>query len=210
MCTISCIASLGSIAYLSFNRYIYICHNKYYTKVFTHRTCIGMCVLLYGIGLLMVELNSVGIGNHGFDDKSLECIWDRMATYTYTVVFSVSLVWIPLIVIGISYLRLFQYVLRVRGQVSDSTIITANVSNASLKVVKTIFIAYSAFAICWIPFAVLLIADVDDTFSHELHLCITIFAHFHPSVNWAIYYFTNSKFRKTLKHLIKPETTSGI
>ncbi|CAC5401053.1 unnamed protein product [Mytilus coruscus] len=202
MCTISCIVSLGSITFLSFNRYILICHNSYYEKIFSRRSCIIMCLSLYVVGMIMVLLNYAGIGGHGFDDKSLECIWDRMATYSYTVVFSVCLVWIPLIVVGISYFKLFLFVRHKRKQVTSR----ANapiIDNKSLRLAKTIFIVYAVFSICWIPFAILLVADVNDTFSHEVHLCITVFAHFHPSINFFIYYFSNEKFKTEVHKIFK-------
>ncbi|XP_063432392.1 melatonin receptor type 1B-A-like [Mytilus trossulus] len=195
MCTVSCIVSLGSITLLSFNRYILICHNSHYEKIFTRRSCIIMCLSLYVVGMIMVLLNYAGIGGHGFDDKSLECIWDRMATYSYTVVFSVCLVWIPLIVVGISYLKLFLFVRHTRKQITSRGNAPV-IDNKSLRLAKTIFIVYAVFSICWIPFAILLVADSNDTFSHEVHLCITVFAHFHPSINFFIYYFSNEKFKK--------------
>ncbi|CAC5401051.1 unnamed protein product [Mytilus coruscus] len=142
----------------------------------------------------MVLLNSASIGGHSFDDKSLECIWDRMATYSYTVVFSVCLVWIPLIVVGMSYLRLFFYVRNKRKQVVSREN-APNIDNKSLRLAKTIFIAYAIFSTCWMPFAMLLVADADDTFPHEVHLFITVFAHLHPSINWLIYYYTNGNFK---------------
>ncbi|XP_052090332.1 melatonin receptor type 1B-like [Mytilus californianus] len=194
MCIISCISSLGSISFLSLNRYILICHNSYYEKIFTWRSCIMMCLSMYVVGVIMVLLNSAGIGEHSFDDKSLECIWDRMATYSYTVVFSVCLVWIPLIVVGMSYLRLFFYVRNKRKQVVSREN-GPNIDNKSLRLAKTIFIAYAMFSTCWMPFAMLLVADADDTFPHEVHLFITVFAHLHPSINWLIYYYTNGNFK---------------
>ncbi|XP_052090330.1 melatonin receptor type 1B-A-like [Mytilus californianus] len=202
VCTVSCIASLGSITLLSFNRYILICHNSHYERIFTRRSCIIMCISLYIVGMIMVLLNSAGIGGHGFDDKSLECIWDRMATYSYTVVFSVCLVWIPLIVVGISYLKLFLYVRHKRKQVTSRENAPI-IDNKSLRLAKTIFIVYAVFSICWIPFAMLLVADVKDTFSHEVHLSITVFAHLHPSINWLIYFYTNRNFKTGCHKIFK-------
>nr|KAG5701882.1 hypothetical protein BaRGS_014947 [Batillaria attramentaria] len=41
----------------------------------------------------------------------------------------------------------------------------------------------------------------DDSFAHELHVVIVVWAHLHPSVNWVVYYHTNSKFRKAFRGL---------
>lgn len=153
-----------------------------------------MCVSLYLVGLFFVLMNLAGVGDHNFDDKTLECIWDRMAIYRYTVVFSVCLVWLPVIVVGLSYLSLFLHVRRKR-----KIIMNKEVSNQSkskpLQLAKTIFIVYAIFSLCWIPFAILYVADVNDTFSREVHLGITVFAHMHPSINWLVYYKTNRNFK---------------
>lgn len=162
-----------------------------------------MCVILYCIGLTLVLLNSAGVGDHSFDDKSLECIWDRMATYSYTVVFSVGLVWVPLLVVGLSYISLFKFVLRKRKQIA-----AANHTNRPLKLARTIFIVFAVFSACWIPFAVLIVADVDDTFPHEVHLFITVFAHLHPSMNWLIYYLTNGNFKSGFHNLLNIKPSS--
>ncbi|XP_052090651.1 melatonin receptor type 1A-like [Mytilus californianus] len=209
MCTISCIVSLGSITFLSFNRYILICYNSYYEKIFTRTSCIIMCISLYFLGIIMVLLNYAGIGGHGFDDKSLECIWDRKATYSFTVFFSVCLVWIPLIVVGVSYFKLFLFVRHKRKQVTSRNS-APNIDNKSLRLAKAIFIVYAVFSICWIPFAILLVADTDDTFPHEVHLGITVFAHFHPSFNFFIYYFSNRKFKTEFHkifHIVNKENS---
>lgn len=72
-----------------------------------------MCFCLYIVGLTLVLLNLAGIGDHTFDRKSLECIWDRMATYYYTVAFSVVLVWVPVAITGILYLNILRYNIKI-------------------------------------------------------------------------------------------------
>lgn len=107
MCTVSCIVSLGSITLMSFSRFVFICHYKYYETIFRKGTCVAMCVGLYLIGISLILLNLAGIGGHSFDRKSLVCIWDRMATYYYTVTFSVVLVWIPVLFTGLFYICIY-------------------------------------------------------------------------------------------------------
>lgn len=80
-----------------------------------------MCSGLYLIGLTLILLNLAGIGDHSFDRKSLECIWDRMATYYYTVAFSVVLVWVPVAITGIFYLNIFITVQRSTKRISEVT-----------------------------------------------------------------------------------------
>jgi melatonin receptor type 1B len=68
---------------------------------------------------------------------------------------------------------------------------------------RTLFMIYAAFAICWIPYAIIMAADRYDTFPYEVHVMITTFAHLHPSFNWLVLYYTNTLFRKAFNSMVK-------
>lgn len=212
MCTISCVTSLMTIAVMSINRYFYICHNDLYEKIFTKRNCIIICISLYSVGGFLVFLNTLGIGDHTFDHRSLECIWDRMATYYYTVAFSIVLVWIPSLTIGLFYLRIFLFVRQhqrrvsskkkqIRGQPSKT--------KTTWQLARTLFVIYAVFVTCWSPYALLIVLDSEDSFPHEVHVYITMFAHLHPSINWFIYYMTNKHFHVAYKQLFRNVVSCG-
>ena len=199
-CTVSCIVSLGSITLMGFSRYIFICHNKYYKIIFRKSTCIAMCVGLYLIGILLILLNFAGLGGHSFDRKSLVCIWDRMATYYYTVTFSVVLVWIPVLSTGSFYFLIYLTFRKSNMAVTDVT--SQNLQRKSVGFVRTLFLIYAVFATCWVPYALIIVADRYDSFSHEIHVIITTFAHLHPSFNWLVYYLTNKHFKHAFNSLL--------
>ena len=52
------------------------------------------------------------------------------------------------------------------------------------------------FALCWIPYAIIVVADVNDTFTMEWHIFATLIAHTNSSLNSILYGLTNSSFRK--------------
>lgn len=203
ICTVSCVSSMITITFMSANRYFYICVNDQHEKIFNKRNCIYMCIGCYFVGGILVLLNVSKIGGHGFDRKSLECIWDRMASYPYTVVFSITLVWIPLIITGCCYLRIFLYVINHRRRIGEQNN-TSRYGNAVLLIsnfhlVKTLFIIYAVFITCWVPYALLIILDTQNTFPHEIHVYVALLSHLHPSLNWLIYYVTNKKFADAYK-----------
>ncbi|XP_071083595.1 melatonin receptor type 1B-B-like [Haliotis cracherodii] len=208
LCTMSCVASLMTIAAMSCNRYVFIVHHSHYKSIFSTRNCVIYCVLFYCVGMCLVLLNLADIGGHSFDHKSLECIWERMATYPYTVVFSVVMVWIPIGVTGISYGRMYQHVRAVRSRVQNARATNPGSNDKStdrapdFKLAKTLFIIYIVFSVCWIPYALLIVLDSRDTFQHELHVFIVVFAHLHPSINWLVYYVTNRKFHKAFIEIL--------
>ena len=210
LCTISCVTSLLTIAAMSINRYLYVCHNDLYKKIFsTKRTSLVICMSVYCVGLLLVLLNQAGIGDHGFDRKSLDCIWDRMATYPYTVVYSVTLVLIPSIVIGICYLRLYIFVNTHKKKMNNYNKRNATLNSGSglppnpkLQLAKTFILIYAVFVTCWFPYALLIVIDHKDEFMHELHVYLTVWAHMHPSLNWLIYYFTQPKYKAAYRTIL--------
>ena len=192
-----------TIAAMSFNRYIYICAHDKYGRIFKKWNSICICVSFYLIGGILVLLNVADIGDHGFDRKSLDCIWDRMATYPYTIFYSLTLFWIPSIVTGICYVKIFLFVSRHRKRIGEqSHTINTRQFKRNIHLAKSLFVIYSVFITCWAPYALLIVIDSEDTFPHEVHLYITIFAHLHPSMNWLIYLVTNKKFADAYKRLI--------
>ena len=307
-----------TLSAMSCNRYILICHRHLYPRVFTTRNSVIMCCCFYFVGFFLVALNFFGVGNHSFDHKSLECIWDRMADHNYTIVFSVVLVLIPITVTGMAYAKLYLHVRRSRlkihshcniqkprpeasnsaarpsvifdGQKTkrieggrDAGIKAAEENNgqqenhpenaqlpqkedfvkrmrlgasgpssedklpppppqgttnppvkapsdsdlseradegvagkqqteksssrggstaATLKLARALFIIYLVFSACWLPFSLLIALDVNDTFSHELHVTVVAWAHLHPSMNWFVYYLTHKKFHAAFRKLL--------
>ena len=209
LCTVSCVTSLLTIATMSLNRYMFVCHNILYKKIFSRRNSIIICIGVYCVGIAFVAMNFAGIGDHSFDKKSLECIWDRMADHPYTVVYSVTLVWIPCIVIGICYLRLYCFVSenkkkllhhKIRSLAGSPASLVPQTSN--LKLAKTFILIYVVFVTCWAPYALLIVIDYRDAMTHEIHVYITVWAHLHPSINWLIYYLTQRKLAEAYRQIL--------
>ena len=65
----------------SFNRYVHICHYQAYNRIFTLRNSVLMAVGLWVVSFLMEMPNFLGWGNHYYDKKSLNCMWDRTHDY---------------------------------------------------------------------------------------------------------------------------------
>lgn len=202
LCTVSCVTSLMSIGLMSVNRYVYICVHDKYEYLFSKLKCVCLCVSLYFVGGFFVLLNLANIGDHGFDPKSLECILDHKATYPYTVIYSVVLVWIPSVLIAAFYLKTYLYVRAHCRRIANLPYPSTSTSK-SFHLAKTLFTVYAVFITCWAPYALLIVIDREDRFPKELHLFISLFAHLHPSFNWIIYYKTNTKFANAYRRLFR-------
>ncbi|KAI0236100.1 hypothetical protein LSAT2_013327, partial [Lamellibrachia satsuma] len=67
---------------------------------------------------------------------------------------------------------------------------------------KVIFVIFVVFAVCWMPYAALIIADHRDTYPMPLHVVASCIAHLHASVNFAIYGVANRNVRAAYVRLV--------
>lgn len=193
-----------SIGAVSFNRYIHICHNEMYSKIFTRTSSLCMCVGLWVVCFLAEMSCFVGWGDHSYDHKTLSCVWDRTADFSYTIFFSVAGVAFPILLISICYARIYLFVKaskqRVaamqesrREQMKDFS--TAVQRQESMRLARTLFIIFAVFAACWTPYAIIVVADRYDTYPMEIHIFSILMAHTNSSLNSILYGLTNIQFR---------------
>ena len=70
ICIASCVVSLLSIGCIGINRYVFVCHNQIYSKIYTRASAIAMCVATWGAGFLLDMPSHVGWSRHTFDPKT--------------------------------------------------------------------------------------------------------------------------------------------
>ncbi|XP_005539591.3 olfactory receptor 10A7-like [Macaca fascicularis] len=116
---------LGVMAY---DRYVAICHPLHYTFIMDQNTCIQLAVISWSssflssmvINVLMLSLPYCGpnILNHFFCEVpsvlSLACT-DTSFTELVVFIFSIIIVFIPFLLITVSYVRILQSLLRMRS-----------------------------------------------------------------------------------------------
>lgn len=125
VCLVSCVCSLWSIAAISVNRYILLCHQPLYKTVYTWKNTILMCVCLW-IGAFCLDLpNFLDWGDHTYDMKTMACSYDRLASYSYTVFFITMFVTAPLFIVLFCnvniYITVVKSKMRVSSHVSNQT-----------------------------------------------------------------------------------------
>ena len=112
VCLISCVCSLWSIAAISLNRYILICRQNIYGRIFTFKKTVGIALVLW-FGAFLLDLpNFLGWGDHVYDMKTMACSYDRLASYSYTVFFIAMFVVIPLMTVLVCNIKIYILVVR--------------------------------------------------------------------------------------------------
>ena len=163
-----------------------------------------MCVCLWITSFLLELPNFLGWGDHVYDQKTLSCVWDRTANYSYTVFFCCVGIVTPITLISICYLKIFLYVHASKKRLSQSGDDCSNPVDSqsmkrmgeSMRLARTLFSIFVVFVCCWTPYAIIIVSDKDDAWPTEIHLFSVLFAHCNSSVNCLLYGLTNSHFRK--------------
>ena len=110
LCIISCIVSLFTIAFIGFNRYLYVCWHDAYDSVFTRRRTVVAVVLIWAAGLALDSPNHLGWSSHSFDAKTQKCLWDFVGAYHYTILFVVVGMLLPFVITVVFYWRILAHV----------------------------------------------------------------------------------------------------
>jgi len=201
LCIGSCVVSLLSVGAISINRYVYICHQAAYRRLFNRRACFAIVVATWLIAAALDVPCHTGWSAHTFDHKTQKCLWDRTLSHQYTLFYVTVGMLLPLVIIVLCYWRIFAHIrqaklriLQARNHGCCGCLKTWNSQAAivkSIRQIKVIFIIFLVFCICWAPYAIVLLSDERDEFPLSVHLYASMIAHLHASVNFFIYGLTN-------------------
>lgn len=165
------------------------------------------CFLLWVICIALEMPNFIGWGGHTFDLKTMACSYDRLADLSYTIFFCLVAIGIPLVTVFFSYISIFLYVRKTRKELSR--IAGKNIKsfrgkeqraqNEELQLAKTLFIVFCVFLVCWSPYAIIVLIDLDDNWSKIVYVVVIQMAHTNSSLNSVFYAATNARFRQGYK-----------
>ena len=135
------------------SRYFHICHTHLYGKWFTNKKSVVYCIITWVIGIMIDIPNLTGWGGHYYDLKTLSCVWDRLASLSYSIFFPMSSIVMPCVLIMICYLRIFLFAYRSNSKVEavnkkDHKNNTKDL-HKSLRIAKGLFASFLLFTVCW-------------------------------------------------------------
>ena len=205
-CLTACFCAFLSLTAITLNRYIYVCHNQLYAKLFSRRKNAVICATIWACALLMESPNFFGWGDHYFDMKNHSCIWNRTASLSYTLFVSMAAVGGPLLLMGVCHFKIFSKIIHSSKQVASHSQVACAKDLKIIDCIKScrsVLIVFIVFVICWVPYALIVSFDVNNTFAMPVHLYFTLLAHMHSSAPFLVYWCTNSNFRKTTRRVLK-------
>ena len=219
VCLTACFCAFFSLLAVTLNRYVCVCHNSLYSRIFSRKKNVGMCLVIWVSAFLCEMPNYMWDDGHIFDLKNHSCIWNRSSVYIYTILISTVFIWAPLVAMTGIYVKIFMSVMSSKAKIHNfgnnggesSSAQNMKVWRASIRSSKTLFIVLVSFLLFWSPYALVIILDHGDTMSIGLHLYVTLCAHLHSSANGVIYLVTNSHFRTSMLEFLgcRPQSESS-
>ncbi len=191
----ACYASVLSLAAISVNRYIQICHpDKYYMYFTTCRSFI-LCLAIWIISFFFaISPHVFGWSKIIFDWQYSSCLYDRVEDYSYTLIMIAGENIFANIVIAFSSSKIYIYV-----KASKSRIATNNDTcnrKSTWDLAKTLFMVYVTFVICWLPYTATVSIDYKNRAPEWWHIVCACLAYSNSCFNSIIYGFTNNNFRE--------------
>lgn len=205
LCLTACFCAFASLTMLSLNRYIYLCHNNVYDRMYGRKTCIVMCLMCWVFAFLCEFPNFLGWGGHYFDQKSHQCIWDRTSSISYTLFVAFGLIGFPLLTMMVCFILIFRRIWNTKKALYEVDMERdgrmVKVMTETARTAKTIFVIFLVFVVCWTPYATVIAIDIEDKLNMKVHLFITLLAHLHSSANFVVYFVSNKRFRVALSRI---------
>ena len=203
-----CVTSINSIANIAVERYVFVCRQNMYTKIYN---CVTVPLILLGIWFYstIVDLPSfdfIDWGDHGFNPEILACtflISEGKSGYTWFLMISGLAPAVLLLLV--CYVRIYLYVRRHSFTQPNSVpnlLQKTTVVEADKRVLKIILIIFFVFIFMWTPFCCVTLINTYVSVPNWLfftsgHLCLA-----NSSVNFLIYAF-NRDFRDGYKLVFK-------
>ena len=206
-CVISCCSSIFSIMTIAFNRYIYICHRRYYPFIFNQATVFLMLIGIWMFSLLIDVPNFLGFGRHVFHSKTSTCFFDTVH-YGYRIMFTAVSIAFPLAVTCFSYTKIVLLVhknkLTSNNRIESETTIRNRyqIKPADVKLLRTVAIIGILGIILYTPFSITLLMD-DGHIPARIWMFSTGLMHSYSCINWSVYALSNRRFRNAYGHVLK-------
>ncbi|KAI8487812.1 melatonin receptor [Branchiostoma belcheri] len=134
-----------------------------------------------------------GLIHHWYVFRTMGCSNSRTHTFCYTLFLVIAGIGLPLVVVVCSYSKIFYHVHQSKIRVA---VHLANPKGLTLLAVCV------AFYVCWLPYAVVVLADFNDHWPRAVHFLAIVAAHGSSSINCLVYGFMNKKFKTAFRKLL--------
>ncbi|CAH1266291.1 MTNR1A [Branchiostoma lanceolatum] len=211
ICITSCICSLISVTSIGINRLLFVVKPHWHASVYTVPKTLMIVAAMWIYSFLFDLPLLIGWGQHSYDIKTMGCTYDRTHTFSYTLFLVIAGIALPLVVVVCCYSKIFYHVHQSKVRVAMHLAnpkgnMNNNLNYEEMRLIKTLLAVCVAFYVCWLPYAVVVLADFDDHWPQAVHFLATVMAHCSASINCLVYGFMNKKFKTAFRKLLGMKT----
>ncbi|XP_063728650.1 melatonin receptor type 1B-B-like [Symsagittifera roscoffensis] len=205
VCMLSCFGSLWTMMFVAVNRYVFICQNQIYNKLFDLKGTVVALVLLWICVFLLDLPNYPWFGGHVFTELFLHCSFkiDSIRWWFNTLFYSVLALCVPMFTIMFCYYSIW----RKANSASGIGKASEKRQKEQKQLVISLVTLFVAFCVTWLPYGILIALlgfsfDVGAYLPFEAIIMLDLWAHFNSSCNFIIYGVTHRGFRDAYLELL--------
>ncbi|XP_063727274.1 melatonin receptor type 1B-A-like [Symsagittifera roscoffensis] len=154
ICMVACFGSLWTMMFVAINRFIFICKNEWYSRLFGMKgTLLSLLVIWVCVCLLdLANYPGVGYGGHTFNPPLLHCSFTLDNSWWYnTIIYTGVALTLPIFVISYCYYHIWRLASKRSGATSEKR------RREQRQLLLSLLTLLAAFVVTWSPLAVVLL-----------------------------------------------------
>ncbi len=213
------VSSCMALTMISVNRYHAICHWTKYHDKYTRGRCALYIGIVWGITIGLSLPPFFGWAKFDYDEGQSYCFAQWRLSKSYTIFMIAACLFGPIIIMSYCYVNIYKFKKdsRIRVQVAaiDSTsnqlqvttargLVSTAAERSDRKLTRTIMTLIVVFALCWSPFAIIMILQVfaDVHVPRWADLGSLVLGYMNSFCNVFVYNTTNKTIRQGYRALL--------
>jgi hypothetical protein len=184
--------------YLKKYRYVYVCYSHLDLKIFSKINTIIYCCLTWIIAFIISCL-FMYLDLFHFDEKIKTCLAKRTLNRYMIFFICIFCVILPFILIIICYIKIFIHTIEAKQRAITHQKFQKH--KIDLKFSIGLFLSILLFVFTYVPFAIILMIDYNDTLPAAYHLYGLVLMRINSCLNPLLYGLTNTVFRKGFQNI---------
>ncbi len=197
---ICCGSSIWTIATISFERYIHICHPLIYPYFFNRRTVpvILVCLWIIAFCIVLPYFDEFGWGTFGYYTKGRICTCIFNVNYFYSWYHIGLGIVLPMIIIPFCYIKIYLLVRKSSRRLSKHSHIINNSKwqDSDMRILKMVVTIWAVFMTMWSPYIINILFDTTSSWPDFFFMTAALFCLSNSSINFIIYGIMNENFRE--------------
>lgn len=140
-------------------------------------------------------MSLLGWAGHIYDKKTLSCVWNRLASLSYSLFGVIVCIITPCVLIFLFYMKIFIFSYKSKAKARSLN------RNHSLRLAQGLFVSFMLFAICWLPYGLIVMLDFADRLPRSAIMFTMTLGHMNSSLNSILYALFNPAFRRGCANL---------